>query len=179
MNQEEKWLKWAMEIQAIAQNGLWYGKDEFDKERYTSISKTISRYLHYSTDGVLNLYKLFVEEIIERYSSDNAYIDLLIPRGSASLIRYVREHATVPVIETGAGVCHTYFDRAGNTDKGAAVIFNAKTRRVSVCNALDCLLVHRERLADLPSLCRPLADKRVMIYADADSFRRVDSPLHR
>ena len=96
---------------------------------------------------------------------------MLIPRGSASLIRYVREHATVPVIETGAGVCHTYFDRAGDTDKGAAIILNAKTRRVSVCNALDCLLVHRERLADLPSLCRPLADKRVTIYADADSFR--------
>ena len=113
----------------------------------------------------------FERECTDALLRADDYIDLLIPRGSASLIRYVREHATVPVIETGAGVCHTYFDRAGNTDKGAAVIFNAKTRRVSVCNALDCLLVHRERLADLPSLCRPLADKRVTIYADADSFR--------
>lgn len=113
----------------------------------------------------------FERECTDALLRADDYIDLLIPRGSASLIRYVREHATVPVIETGAGVCHTYFDRAGDTAKGAAVIFNAKTRRVSVCNALDCLLVHRERLADLPSLCRPLADKRVTIYADADSFR--------
>ena len=113
----------------------------------------------------------FERECTDALLRADDYIDLLIPRGSASLIRYVRQHATVPVIETGAGVCHTYFDRAGDADKGAAVIFNAKTRRVSVCNALDCLLVHRERLADLPSLCRPLADKRVTIYADADSFR--------
>ena len=113
----------------------------------------------------------FERECTDALLRADDYIDLLIPRGSASLIRYVREHATVPVIETGAGVCHTYFDRAGDADKGAAVIFNAKTRRVSVCNALDCLLVHRERLADLPSLCCPLADKRVTIYADADSFR--------
>ena len=113
----------------------------------------------------------FERECTDALLRADDYIDLLIPRGSASLIRYVREHATVPVIETGAGVCHTYFDRAGDTDKGAAIILNAKTRRVSVCNALDCLLVHRERLADLPSLCRPLADKRVTIYADADSFR--------
>ena len=99
----------------------------------------------------------------------NDCVDLLIPRGSAGLIRHVREHATVPVIETGAGVCHTYFDRAGDTAKGAAIVCNAKTRRVSVCNALDCLLVHRERLADLPELCRPLAESRVVLYADGQA----------
>ncbi len=99
----------------------------------------------------------------------NDCVDLLIPRGSAGLIRHVREHATVPVIETGAGVCHTYFDRAGDTAKGVAIVCNAKTRRVSVCNALDCLLVHRERLADLPELCRPLAESRVVLYADGQA----------
>ena len=77
-------------------------------------------------------------------------VDLVIPRGSSSLIQYVRDHARIPVIETGAGICHTYFDIAGDKEKGQAIINNAKTRRVSVCNALDCLLIHEQRLADLP-----------------------------
>lgn len=101
-------------------------------------------------------------------------VDLIIPRGSGSLIRYVREEATVPVIETGAGICHTYFDKDGDTDKGSAIIFNAKTRRVSVCNALDCLLIHRDRLADLPRLCHPLAEKQVVIYADEPSRQALE-----
>lgn len=99
------------------------------------------------------------------------YIDLLIPRGSAALIGYVRREATVPVIETGAGVCHTYFDAAGDLDKGKAIVCNAKTRRVSVCNALDCLLVHRHRLADLPALCAALGEKDVRLYSDPEAFR--------
>ena len=78
------------------------------------------------------------------------YVDVVIPRGGAGLIRFVRENARVPVIETGAGIVHTYFDRDGDLAKGRAVVCNAKTRRVSVCNALDCLVVHRDRLADLP-----------------------------
>ena len=81
------------------------------------------------------------------------YVDLIIPRGSAGLINYVRENATIPVIETGAGVCHTYFDEAADLEKGKAIVNNAKTRRVSVCNALDCLVIHAGRLADLPLLC--------------------------
>lgn len=94
------------------------------------------------------------------------YVDLLIPRGSQRLIASVRDNAKVPVIETGAGVVHTYFDVAADLDKGARVICNAKTRRVSVCNALDCLIVHSARLADLPTLCAPMADKGVEIHAD-------------
>ena len=97
-------------------------------------------------------------------------VDLIIPRGSGALIRFVRDHARVPVIETGAGICHTYFDQAGDVEKGRAIIHNAKTRRVSVCNALDCLIVHRARLADLPSLCELLAAHQVRIYADGESF---------
>ena len=93
-------------------------------------------------------------------------VDLVIPRGSSRLIDYVRQHALVPVIETGAGICHTYFDEAGDLEKGRNIIFNAKTRRVSVCNALDCLIVHRKRLPELPELCAPLAEKKVVIYAD-------------
>ncbi|MBO7581700.1 MAG: glutamate-5-semialdehyde dehydrogenase [Bacteroidaceae bacterium] len=96
----------------------------------------------------------------------NGYVDLVIPRGSKRLIDFVRQEASVPVIETGAGVCHAYFDKEGDTDKGARIINNAKTRRVSVCNALDCTLVHADRLADLPAICAPLKESNVLIYAD-------------
>ena len=101
------------------------------------------------------------------------WVDLIIPRGSSSLIRYVREEATVPVIETGAGICHTYFDKAGDLVKGAAIVNNAKTRRVSVCNALDCLLVHRARLVDLPDLCALLQESRVILYADEPAYEAL------
>ncbi|OUN74410.1 glutamate-5-semialdehyde dehydrogenase [Barnesiella sp. An55] len=101
-------------------------------------------------------------------------VDLVIPRGSSRLINYVREHALVPVIETGAGICHTYFDEAGDLEKGRNIVFNAKTRRVSVCNALDCLIVHQNRLPDLPALCAPLAEKRVIIYADPQAYEALD-----
>lgn len=94
------------------------------------------------------------------------YVDLVIPRGSSRLIRFVRENASIPVIETGAGICHCYFDEYGDLEKGARIVNNAKTRRVSVCNALDCLVVHGSRLADLPALCEPLQESRVVIYAD-------------
>ena len=96
----------------------------------------------------------------------NGWVDLVIPRGSKRLIDFVRQEASVPVIETGAGVCHAYFDKDGDTEKGARIINNAKTRRVSVCNALDCMLIHTDRLADLPTLCAPLPTSKVLIYAD-------------
>lgn len=102
------------------------------------------------------------------------YVDLIIPRGSSALINFVRREATVPVIETGAGICHTYFDRYGNVDKGMAIIHNAKTRRVSVCNALDCLLIDADRLLDLPRLCAPLANSQVILYADPTAFAALD-----
>ena len=98
------------------------------------------------------------------------YVDLIIPRGSGNLIKFVRENATIPVIETGAGICHTYFDRYGDTAKGARIIHNAKTRRVSVCNAMDCLIIHAARLADLPDLCRMLQDSHVTLYADPPAY---------
>ena len=93
------------------------------------------------------------------------YVDLCIPRGGKKLIEFVRDNARVPVIETGAGVVHAYFDKDGDIEKGRNIISNAKMRRVSVCNALDCLLVHRERVADIPSLIEPMKD-RVDIITD-------------
>lgn len=100
----------------------------------------------------------------------NGYVDLVIPRGSKRLINFVREEASVPVIETGAGVCHAYFDKDGDTENGARIINNAKTRRVSVCNALDCSLIHEDRLSDLPAICAPLKASNVLIYADEPSL---------
>jgi len=98
------------------------------------------------------------------------YVDVIIPRGGKSLIDFVRDNSKVPVIETGAGICHTYFDEFGDVEKGANIIFNAKTRRVSVCNALDCLVIHEKQLRNLPLLCAKLAEKNVIIYADVKAY---------
>lgn len=103
------------------------------------------------------------------------WVDLIIPRGSQSLIQYVRENAKVPVIETGAGICHTYFDTEGDKEIGQAVVANAKTRRVSVCNALDCLVIHEKRLSDLPFICEKLKDSDVIIYADGKSYKALSA----
>ena len=102
------------------------------------------------------------------------YVDLCIPRGGRKLIDFVRDTARIPVIETGAGVVNTYFDAEGDLEMGSAIINNAKTRRVSVCNALDCLLIHESRLTDLPALCEKMAEKQVIIYADDQSYKALD-----
>ena len=101
------------------------------------------------------------------------YVDLCIPRGGRRLIDFVRDTARVPVIETGAGVVNTYFDCDADLAMGRDIVLNAKTRRVSVCNALDCLLVHRERLCDLPALVAPLFEKGVTLYCDDEAYAAV------
>lgn len=98
------------------------------------------------------------------------YVDMIIPRGSSGLINFVREHAKIPVIETGAGVCHIYFDESGDLKIGQDAVFNGKTRRVSVCNSLDCLIINEKRLQDLPAICERMAEKNVIIYADQPSY---------
>ena len=102
------------------------------------------------------------------------FVDMIIPRGSQGLIDYVREHSKVPVIETGAGIVHTYFDQSADLEKGKEIICNAKTRRVSVCNALDCLLVHQSRVSDLEAMTLPLAKKEVTIYADNQAYEALE-----
>ncbi len=109
-------------------------------------------------------------EDTDRLLTAHSLVDLIIPRGSSRLINYVREHAQIPVIETGAGVVHCYVDRAADMEKAKAIVLNAKTRRVSVCNALDCLIIHRDRLADLPALCQPLLEKGVFVEADEEAY---------
>ena len=101
------------------------------------------------------------------------YIDLCIPRGGKKLINFVRDTAKVPVIETGAGVVHCYFDKDGDLEMGKRIITNAKCRRVSVCNALDCLLIHESRLSDLPALCEGLAEKQTKIHADTQAYEAL------
>ena len=102
------------------------------------------------------------------------YVDLCIPRGGRKLIDFVRDTARIPVIETGAGVVNTYFDKDGDLEMGKAIINNAKTRRVSVCNALDCLIIHENRLGDLSALCEKMAEKQVTIYADDKAYAALD-----
>jgi len=108
------------------------------------------------------------------------FVDVLIPRGSQSLINYVRENSKIPVIETGAGIVHVYFDEQGDLNKGKNIVLNSKTRRVSVCNALDCLLIHENRLDDLPELLQPLIAENVLLFADEKAFEHLKAfyPLH-
>lgn len=125
----------------------------------------------------------------DRYAADElmnaiGYVDVLIPRGSQGLIDSVRNQSKIPVIETGAGIVHTYFDKSGNLEIGRNVVFNAKTRRPSVCNSLDCLVIHKDRLADLPALVAPMADKEVEVFADEKALdvlqgRYPDTLLHK
>ena len=110
----------------------------------------------------------------------NGLVDLIIPRGGRRLIDFVRENAKVPCIETGAGVVNTYFDTDGDLAKGIRIVTNAKTRRVSVCNALDCLVIHSSRLSDLPALVAEMAG-RVTLYADPRAYSALDGhyPVER
>lgn len=145
------------------------GKDA-DNSNYAIvklIKGTLRRYgLNLNTVSLLKSTHKATAELL----SAVGYVDLCIPRGGRGLIDFVRSKAKVPVIETGAGVVHAYFDEHGDTAMGARIINNAKTRRVSVCNALDCLIMHASRLADLPALCAPLAASGVVIYADAEAY---------
>lgn len=106
------------------------------------------------------------------------YVDVIIPRGSQGLIDFVRQNSKVPVIETGAGIVHTFFDESADLEKGKAIIFNSKTRRPSVCNSLDCLIIHRKRLTDLPELVDTLLSAGVRVFADEASFPYISgNPL--
>ncbi len=102
-------------------------------------------------------------------------VDCIIPRGSQNLIDYVRQNSKVPVIETGAGVVHTYIDKSADLEKAKNIITNSKARRVSVCNALDCLVVHEKRLNDLPFLLKNLIEQHdCTFFADKKSFKIIE-----
>ncbi|MBR1410262.1 MAG: glutamate-5-semialdehyde dehydrogenase [Prevotella sp.] len=145
--------------------------DSSNREEVTLIHEILEKY-HVSKDVVVLLPS--THEATGEMLNAVGYIDLCIPRGGRKLIDFVRDTARIPVIETGAGVVNTYFDKEGDLEMGKAIINNAKTRRVSVCNALDCLLVHQARLVDLAELVEPMAEKKVTIYADEKSFAALD-----
>jgi glutamate-5-semialdehyde dehydrogenase len=136
---------------------------------FVSILKSVLKEMGINPD-VLTLLPAGRAETIQLLNARD-YVDLIIPRGSRSLIDFVRDNASIPVIETGAGICHTYFDEYGDKEKGRVIINNAKTRRVSVCNALDCLIVHESRLGDVDYLVGLCSDSNVMIYADPKAYQ--------
>ena len=105
-------------------------------------------------------------EATQELLTARGYVDVIIPRGSQSLIDFVTQNAKIPVIETGAGIVHTYIDEKADIAKASEIVYNAKTRRPSVCNALDCLIVHKKQLANLPAIMEPLAKSHVIVYAD-------------
>jgi len=153
--------------------------DESNREEVAIIHEVLDKYsslftLHSSLKDAVALLPATHEATGEMLNAVG-YIDLCIPRGGRKLIDFVRDTARVPVIETGAGVVNTYFDQNGSIEMGKAIITNAKTRRVSVCNALDCLLIHRERIWALPTLCEQLAEKKVIIYADEEAYKVLSS----
>jgi glutamate-5-semialdehyde dehydrogenase len=128
---------------------------------------------HQLDENILSLLPVDREATTELLHA-HGLVDLIIPRGSQSLINFVRENSSIPVIETGAGICHTYFDEFGDVSKGKEIVYNAKTRRPSVCNALDCLIVHENRLNDLPFLTELLPQSQVVIYADEKAYKELD-----
>lgn len=149
------------------------GSDAIDSN--TAIVEVIRKTLRkYNVDeNILTLLPAGHEETAQMLRA-REYVDLIIPRGSKNLIDFVRKNATIPVIETGAGVCHTYFDEFGDKTKGRNIVNNAKTRRVSVCNALDCLIIHEKRLSDLPFIVEEMEKSNVMIYADDKAYAAIE-----
>lgn len=144
---------------------------EYSNKAIVSMIKEVLRSFDLN-DRVIALLPASREATTELLNA-TGYVDVIIPRGSQNLINFVRQHSRVPVIETGAGIVHVYFDKYGDTKKGKDIIFNAKTRRVSVCNALDCLLIHQDRLRDLSAMVEGMSEKAVTIYADDQSFAEL------
>jgi glutamate-5-semialdehyde dehydrogenase len=149
------------------------GSDANDSN--VAIVKVIQEVLrkHELDENILALLPIDREATTELLHA-HGLVDLIIPRGSQSLINFVRENSSIPVIETGAGICHTYFDEFGDVSKGKDIVYNAKTRRPSVCNTLDCLIVHKNRLNDLPILTELLPQSQVVIYADEKAYQQLD-----
>lgn len=146
-----------------------------------------SRDAHHSNIAILSLIKKVLathnlgdicylapsaREALQPILKADEYINAIIPRGGQGLIRHVRDNAKVPVIETGAGIVHTYYDKTADKEKGRKIIENAKSRRVSVCNALDTLVIHEERVSDLPYLLENLGrDHHCEVFADATAHQ--------
>ncbi len=126
----------------------------------------------YMTDLVLLLNN--DRALVSEFLKMSEYVDVIIPRGSQSLIDYVRQNSLIPVVETGRGVCHTFVDESAKTEMARDILFNAKTQRPSVCNSLDTLVIHEKRLNDLAEICKSLIEKKVVIYADEKAYQALN-----
>lgn len=119
------------------------------------------------TQDALQLIEATDRSVASAFMKLNAYVDVLIPRGGAGLIRSVVENSTIPVIETGTGNCHVYVDKEADLDMAVDIIYNAKTQRISVCNACESLVIHKDiRQELLPKLAQALSAKNVEIRGD-------------
>ncbi len=134
------------------------------------IKKSMEKFLE-NSDAVVMLEN--DKKIMDEFLKADLFVDVLIPRGGTGLIDFVRKNSSIPVIETGAGVVHIFFDESGKTDMGKQIILNAKTQRPSVCNAMDTLLVHEKKLPELPDLCVMLEEKGVEIFADGKAYEAL------
>ena len=125
-------------------------------------------------ENAINVIEDTSRETTTAFMKLNKYVDLLIPRGSASLINSALQNSTIPIIETGTGNCHVYVDKFADTDMAARVIFNAKTQRYSVCNACESLVIHSAILTDaLPKIAKELEIKQVEIRADDRAYEVI------
>jgi len=144
------------------------------RESYIILHKVIKRALILAKTNpeIIQFIDPKIKNVALDIISANGLVDVIIPRGSSNLINFVRKNATVPVIETGAGVCHTYVDEEALLNPSAKIIFNAKTQRSSVCNALDTALIHKKIAKEfLPKIAKLLMEKEVEIFADTESYK--------
>ena len=159
-------------------NGIILKGGKEGRESYIALHKIIKNALVKSkiSSEIVQFIDPKIKDAALDIISANGLVDLIIPRGSSNLINFVRKNATVPVIETGAGVCHTYVDDKAKLDLSAQIIFNAKTERVSVCNALDTMLVHKNIAKEfLPKVVKLLIERKVEIFADNLSFQILEN----
>jgi glutamate-5-semialdehyde dehydrogenase len=118
-------------------------------------------------DGAIQFIESTERALVNHMLKMKGIIDLIIPRGGAGLIKLVSENATMPVVTGGVGVCHTYVDKSADLDKATAIAYNAKVQRPTVCNALDCVLVHNQIAKDyLPSIAKEWAKANVEMHCD-------------
>ncbi|MFR6666707.1 MAG: glutamate-5-semialdehyde dehydrogenase, partial [Thomasclavelia spiroformis] len=127
-------------------------------------------------DNVVTLIENTDRSIVSEIIRSNNYVDVVIPRGGAGLIQYVVNNATVPVIETGAGICHLYIDKEANLDMAVEIAINAKISRPSVCNAIETILVHQDIATEfLMKIKEPF--KNIKIYGDIETLKYLDGQL--
>ncbi len=138
-----------------------------------ALAKTVTKALNDSgiPAGAVQLIEGTDRTLVNELLKMRDVIDMVIPRGGASLVEFVRENATMPVVAGGIGVCHTFIDRRADQEKAVAIVYNAKVQRPTVCNALDTVLVHKEIVGEyLPKMAAELGRAGVELHCDETSL---------